>query len=205
MLRLLYAPLSPFARKVRVAAFETGIDVQLDLVQVDVWNPDQPLGPDAPLGQVPVLLGGPEALPGSTLICDYFDSVSTGVKLVPAEPAARWRVLADHALADGIMVAAVAHVVERIRRPADRQWPQWLLRQESKIVQALAGLEARDFSPDRPVDLGSVTLGCALAYLDRRLPHLGWRTAHPRLARWLAEFEQRTSMQMTRFPEEKAA
>ena len=123
MLRLLYLPLSPFARKVRVAAIETGLNSQISLVQTDIWNPDPQTEIDAPLGQVPVLLGGPDVLAGSALICDYFDSLTTGTKLVPADREARWRVLAGHALADGVMVAAVAHTVERIRRPRALQWP----------------------------------------------------------------------------------
>ena len=201
MLRLLYAPLSPFARKARVAAIETGMHIEL--VRVDVWGADAQVEGSAPLRQIPVLLGGPEPLPGSTLICEYFDSVSEGLKLIPRDPAARWRTMASHALADGIMTAAVAHTVERVRRPAAAQWPQWLARQESKIARALSDIEAREVG-DAP-DLATITLAVALAYLDRRLPMVAWRAAHPKLAAWLGRFEQRPSMQSTRFPEEKVA
>jgi len=200
MLRLLYAPLSPFARKARVAAIET--NTRIELILVDVWGADPQVEASAPLSQVPVLLGGPQPLPGSALICEYFDSLSEGIKLVPRDPEARWRILASHALADGIMTAAVAHTVERVRRPAWAQWPQWLSRQEGKIARALSELEAIDVG-DAP-DLASITLAVALAYLDRRLPMLNWRAAHPKLSVWLARFEQRPSMQMTGFPQEKA-
>jgi len=202
MLRLLYLPLSPFARKTRVAAIETGVHSRITLVHADIWNPDPQTEIDAPLGQVPVLLGGPDTLAGSTLICDYFDSLATDTKLIPTDPEARWRILAAHALADGVMVAAVAHTVERIRRPRELQWPQWLARQESKIVRALACLESSELCEDTPANLATITLGCALSYLDRRLPQLNWRASHPQLQRWLASFEQRPSMQMTRFPTE---
>jgi glutathione S-transferase len=203
MLRLLYAPLSPFARKVRVAAIETDVNSRITLVPVDVWSADPEVEAYAPLGQVPVLLGGPEPLPGSTLICEYLNSLNPGRKLVPASAEARWRVLASHALADGIMTAAVAHTIERVRRPAAAQWPQWLSRQESKIVRALSLLETKDLGV--APDLATITLGVALAYLNRRIPMLEWRATHPKLSAWLACFEQRPSMQMTRFPEEKAA
>jgi len=199
MFRLLYTPMSPFARKVRVAAIETGLDAQISLVEADVWDPKSQTGRDAPLGQVPVLLGGPEPLPGSALICDFLDSLNTGAKLVPTEPQARWKVLASLALADGVMTAAVAHTVERKRRPAEYLWPQWLERQEQKIARALTCLESRELNADKPADLFTVTLGCALAYLDFRLPEFDWRAANPRLRHWLADFEQRPSMQMTQF------
>ena len=201
MLRLFYAPLSPFARKARVAAIETG--VQVELVPVDVWGADAQVEQSAPLRQIPLLLGGPEPLPGSTLICEYFDSLSEGVRLIPREPAARWRTMAAHALANGIMTAAVAHTVERVRRPAGTQWQGWLVRQEDKIARALADLEVRE-AGDAP-DLATITLAVALAYLDRRLPIVDWRARHPKLKAWLARFEQRLSMQQTRFPEEKVA
>jgi glutathione S-transferase len=199
MFRLLYTPMSPFARKVRVATIETGFDAQITLVETDVWDPKSQTGRDVPLGQVPVLLGGPEPLPGSTLICDYLDSLNTRAKLVPTEPQARWKVLASHALADGVMTAAVAHTVERKRRPAGLQWPQWLVRQEQKIARALVCLESRELNVDRPADLFTITLGCALAYLDFRLPEFDWRAENPKLRRWLMNFEHRPSMQTTQF------
>ena len=204
MFRLLYTPMSPFARKVRVAAIETGLDAQISLVEADVWDPKSQTGRDAPLGQVPVLLGGPEPLPGSALICDFLDSLNTGAKLVPTEPQARWKVLASHALADGVMTAAVAHTVERKRRPAEYLWPQWLERQEQKIARALTCLESRELNADKPADLFTVTLGCALdGPTAPKVCGREWRASHPKLAAWAERIAARPSFTATKPPPPK--
>ncbi len=206
MLRLLYGPLSPFARKARVAAYETGLADQIRFVEIDVWssNPDPDVQSDAPLGQIPVLLGGPVPLPGSTLICEYLDSLSRGARLIPAASDEKWLVMGRHALADGMITAGVSHTVERHRRPKDVFWPQWLVRQKGKIERSLTKFEAMPHDDD-VVDLATITLSCALSYLDRRLPEMNWRDRHPALTRWHAVFEQRPSMQATRFPVEEKA
>ena len=63
--------------------------------------------------------------------------------------------------------------------------------QRMSLQQRLADLEA--------VDLGSITAGCALAYLDLRFPNtFDWRARAPGLAAWYADFAKRPSMQKTR-------
>lgn len=199
-MRLRYSPLSPFARKVLVAAHETGTFARLDLVPADVWSSGSDIAADNPLGKVPVLVAPEGPIIGSTLICQYLDELHDGPRLVPAGRGERWRVLSAHALADGIMDAAVAHVVERIRRPAGMVWAGWLERQESKIEGALGSLAGMPAETRAGLDLHTVTLGCALAYLDRRLPLLGWRDRHPGLAAWLDAFATRPAMDATRPP-----
>lgn len=197
---LRYSALSPFVRKVMVAAHETGTIGRITLVPTDVWARDTDVAEDNPLGKVPAL-GAPEGvIIGSTLICEYLDGLSGSPVLLPAETAARWSVLREHAVADGIMEAAVAHVVERIRRPEERRWEGWLDRQADKIRRGLDHLAALPDARRRPVDLFTVTLGCTLAYLDRRLPDIGWRRAHPDQAAWLDDFASRPSMMATRPP-----
>lgn len=197
-LRLRYTPMSPFARKVLVAAHETGTFSKLDLVIADVWtNPDGIID-DNPLIKVPTLRTPQGIIPNSTLICEYLDQLGGSPILIPEKPEERWPVLSAYAIADGVMEAAVAHVVERMRRPADYQWNGWLDRQISKIENGLDHLST--ICPDDPkrADLFTITLACTLEYLDTRIPEHDWRAAHPKLATWLKEFEQRPSMTATR-------
>lgn len=198
-LRLRSSALSPFVRKVLVAAHETGTIGRITLVATDVWARDTDVADDNPLGKVPALRAPEGVIIGSTLICDYLDRLAGAPVLLPAETAARWSVLREHAVADGIMEAAVAHVVERIRRPEERQWEGWLDRQADKIRRGLDHLVALP-ARRQSADLFTITLGCTLAYLDRRLPDLGWRSAHPDLAAWLDDFASRPSMMATRPP-----
>ena len=47
------------------------------------------------------------------------------------------------------------------------------------------------------MDIGTITIGSALGYLDFRFPELDWRTAHPALAAWFAGFSTHASMVAT--------
>ncbi|KAB0535414.1 glutathione S-transferase, partial [Pseudomonas palleroniana] len=43
-------------------------------------------------------------------------------------------------------------------------------------------------------DVASISVACALGYLDLRHPDLEWRKANPQLAAWFAEVSLRPSM-----------
>ena len=50
------------------------------------------------------------------------------------------------------------------------------------IEPIVPGLEAI------PYDIGHLTIGAALSYLEFRWPEAGWRDSHPALATWHAAF-----------------
>jgi glutathione S-transferase len=194
MLKLRYTPLSPFARKVRVFAAEALLADRLQLDPCDVWAPDCDIVRDNPLGKVPTLLTDDGVFVGSTLCCEYLDTLHDGRCLIPRDGPDRWRILQLHALADGVMEAAVADVTERLRRPAQFVYPGWLERQRGKIARTLALIGSQYGPPADTPDIATITLGCALGYLDLRLPDLHWRTLSPALAGWYAKFSARRSM-----------
>ena len=84
-MRLFYSTASPYARKVRVVAFETGFADAIEVVATDVWNEAGDLRHHNPLGKVPTLTidDGP-ALFDSRVICEYLDAHSTAAKVIPA-------------------------------------------------------------------------------------------------------------------------
>ena len=195
-MKLRYSNASPFVRKVLAFAHETGLIQYIELVPTDVWAADTDIARDNPLGKVPTLVTTDGNFIGSTLCCEYLDSRHAGPPLIPRETKARWRVLQRHALADGIIEAAVAHVVETLRRPAAMVHAGMLERQQEKIQRALDVIEGNLAAYDG-IDLSSVTLGCALGYLDFRLDALNWRADQPKLTRWYSRFEVRPSMVAT--------
>lgn len=197
-LKLRYSPASPFVRKVLVFAHEAGLAERIELVPTEVWAPDTDIFRDNPLGKVPVLVSEEGTFFGSALCCEYLDSLQGGRRLIPSAPAERWPVLRRHALADGILDAAVAHVVEELRRPPAFVHRAFLDRQRDKIHRALDTLESQVAAIGDGADLATITLGCALGYLDFRLPPLDWRRGRPALARWEAAFARRPSMIATR-------
>ncbi len=198
-MKLRYAPTSPFVRKVMVTAIECGLDAKIRKVPTNVWDPHSDITDDNPLGKVPALITDDgQTLCDSPTICAYLDAQHDGPKLVPAGGAARWRVLNLAALAQGIMDAAVLRLTEIRARPSELRWDGWIERQKGKITRALDVLE-REASEGglEELDLATITIGCALSYLDFRFGDEDWRQGRAALAAWHAAFATRPSMQAT--------
>lgn len=198
MMKLRYAKASPFVRKVLVFADEIGQADRIELTPTDVWSAETDIAKDNPLGKVPALVTRDGTFVGSFACCDYLERRNGGPKLIPDEAKAHWRVMQVHSLADGLMEASVAYIIESLRRPKEYVYPGYLDRQMAKAHGALDALEARRGDLEA-IDLGSITTACALGYLDFRFADkLDWRKRAPGLAAWYAEFAKRPSMQKTR-------
>ena len=196
MMKLRYAKTSPFVRKVIVFADEAGLADRIELRPADVWSPDTDIAKDNPLGKVPALVTTDGTFVGSFACCDYLDR-RNGKRMIPDEPKLRWRIMQMHGLADGPMEAAVAYVIESLRRPPEFVYKPYLERQTDKISRTLDAIQARR-SDIADVDLASITTGCMLGYLDFRLKGvLDWRGRVPGLAAWYADFAKRPSMLKT--------
>lgn len=190
-LQLWYAPTSPFARKVRVAAFELG--VALDLVEVDPWTDDR-LRALNPLAKVPTLvLPDGEVVWESGLIVERLDGMMGG-RLFPDPGPNRWKALALQGLADGASAAAGRLFAEQ-RKPPDQRSEMLSERFRQALNASLDRLESEDF-PDSPT-VGEITVACFLGYLDFRWPGQSWSDKRPRLAAWYREFATRPSMRST--------
>jgi len=196
MMTLLYAPTSPYVRKVMVVAHETGRIGEIEPVftLANPTNRNDTLNRENPLGKIPALLTDDGALFDSRVICEYLDARTKTQPLFPREGAARWRALARQALADGLLDAALLARYETVMRPQELQWSGWRQAQLGKIDRALDRMNA-----DLPEDLtiGAVGYGCALGYLDFRFPEIDWRSSRPALAGWFEEFAKRPSMRET--------
>lgn len=191
---------SPYSRKVRVAIEELGLGDQVELVVVDAFaNPPELLAANA-LCKIPTLVTDKgESLPDSGLILDWLAARKPGLTALP-RGARRWEVQRRTVLADGVIDAAVASVMER-RRPESIHYIPFLDRQREAIGRALNVLnaEAGHLALQSP-GLCEIATGVALAYLDFRLPYLEWRSGREALAAWFTVFAQRPSMQKTQPP-----
>lgn len=202
-MKLYYSPASPFARKVRMVALETGLDGDIEPHQVTVSpvNPNPELARENPLMKIPALVTADGiALFDSRVICEYLDSLNPGKKLFPSNGPARWQVLRQQALCDGVLDAAVLCRYEAQVRPEQFQWSAWRSGQLAKISGALAVLEREAALLEGELTVGSVTAACALGYLDFRLPEMKWRETAPALARWFAKVAARPSFKATAPP-----
>lgn len=183
---------SPYGRMVLIAMHEKNLADSVEIVSVDPWKDPPELLAANPIGKVPALLfDSGSVLAESTSICEYFEFARPSPSIVGAE---RWEVMGRVGLARGLIDAAFTIVLER-RRPTERQWQNWLARQSAAIrrtIMVVASPEADRF------DLGDISLACALAYLDFRLPETEWRKARPDLADWLDIANCRPSIASTR-------
>lgn len=199
-MKLLFSPTSPFARKVRITALETGLHGRIEMVPINTEDPNSGLAAHNPLRKIPVLETEFGPLYDSPVICEYLDTLHAGPKLFPAGGAARWQALRAQALADGLKDAALLLRYEQILRPADRQSDSWIERQRLKIAGALDRMEADGAEFDGVLTIGGISVACALGYLDFRFPDWDWRKTHPFLATWHHHFAARPSYTATQPP-----
>ena len=200
-MKLVYSRTSPYVRKVRVLLAEKNLDC--DLVEDNVWSPDTAIARYNPLGKVPSLvLDDGRCLYDSAVITEYLDGLSEPA-LIPHTGVERAHARRLEALADGICDAAVTIVLER-RRDASRQDASWMERHRTKVERGLAAivgeLGAADWLGGARPTLADIAAGCALFYVEFRLPEYGCRAQHPHFARWAARLEERASFAATRPP-----
>ncbi len=201
-MKIFHAPASPFVRKCLVAADELGLRERIELVPAAAHpvNRDQSVVAHNPLGKIPTLITDEGmALHDSRVICEYLNAQGRG-NLVPRDGPARWNVLVEQSLADGLMDAAVLARYETALRPEPLRWNDWLDGQLAKVGSALDALDARAAAFGDRVDLGTIAFACALGYLDFRFASLGWRNTRPNASAWFERFGARKSMVATRPP-----
>lgn len=185
------SPPSPFGRKVKIAASHLGLRDRLTVVIADTIDPTDSLRTQNPLGKIPVLiLDDGSTLFDSPVLLEWLDIQAGGGLILPREPEARFAALRLEALADGVMDAALLIVLETRFRAENERSSRWLEHQSGKIDRALAHLEENVPALDAPVDVGTISLACALGYLDLRFAG-GWRATAPKLVAWLDAFAAR--------------
>lgn len=196
-MKLFYTPTSPFVRKVRIAAIEKGLDEKIELVLSPPRENSPALHSANPLGKIPALeLENDQSIFDSSVICEYLDSLSEQGHLFPSDTAERLRARQMEALANGIMEALVARFLE-LARPENERSPGWIERWESAISRSLSALEDQIDALPETIDIGHVSLGAALGYMNLRYPECQWQAQCPKTAAWFEAFSKRPSMQET--------
>ena len=197
-MKLIGAVTSPYVRKVRIVMAEKKLEYQFILE--DVWAADSTITQSNPLGKVPCLvMEGGEALFDSRVIVEYLDTLSPVGKLIPASGRERTEVKTWEALADGLLDAAIAARLEAhwVGRSDGERSQAWIDRQLGKVHDSLEamgqGLGDKAFCSGSHLSLADIAVGCALGYLDFRLPNINWRHNHPNLDRLHDKLMQRPS------------
>ena len=190
---------SPYVRKVRVILAEKNLPYEF--VLENVWDAASKITQFNPLGKVPALVtDADDTLFDSPVIAEYLDTLAAP-RLIPATGIERARVRSYEALGDGIADAGITMFLERKRAP-ERQDTAWIARQTSKVEAGIAAvaktLGEKPFLHGAELTLGDVACGCALFWLEFRLPEFDWRARHPHLKAWAERLDARASFSSTR-------
>lgn len=190
---------SPFGRKVRIAAYETGLADEVDWQIITPAERTEIIPAINPLGKIPVaILEAGDILFDSPVICAYVDSLNHDhPKLIPDAADQRWAVITLEALGDGLGEAVVAASAED-SKPDDKRTQAIVDRQMGKVNSALGALNkmAGDFN-DPPM-MGEIAVACALGFMEFRNVVPGWRETYPVLSGWYAEILKRQSFIRTK-------
>lgn len=194
-MKLYHSPTSPYVRKVMACAIIRGLDGRVEKHGSNPHASPADLVADNPLSKVPCLVTDDGlSLFGSQLICEYLDSLGEELPLFPAHGAPRWRALKLQSLGDGILDAAVPCRGEQ-GKPQEAARDAQIARYKAAMSRAVDTLEADP--PHKHVDIGSITVACALGYLDFRFGSDPWRDGHPKLAAWYEAFSKNKGLAET--------
>jgi glutathione S-transferase len=200
MMKLMHGKLSPFVRKVMVAASEKNLGSRIEIVPTAVGQGkiNRDLLKLNPIGKIPTLVTETgEAIYDSLVIIEYFDQIAPLPRLIPADGTERLRALRLNAIADGLLIAGVLAKSEAAR-PAERQWPEVIEAQWAKVQACLAALDGALKPAETRLTIAEIAAGCALGWLEFRAPEEAWRVRHPGLAAWYDAFAARPSMTASR-------
>ena len=190
-LKLFYSDRSPYVRKVMVTLHEINLLENVEIVGVRT-NPlgvVEDLVDVSPLGKIPTLvLPDGTTIFDSRVICSYLNSIGKS-DLYLAQENLKWSIKTAEANFDGILDAALLMVYEHRYRQDIYQSAEWLENLWKKIERTL------DFYNNSSskilsgsLNMGQISLGCALGYLDYRHNNRNWRAKNQNLRDWFAEF-----------------
>lgn len=199
-MKLRWAPGSPFVRKVMVTAIETGLDSRIERMPTDHHDPDSDIADHNPLGKIPALiLDDGSILIDSPVICAYLDSLHEGNKIIPVEPALRWRALSLEGIGDGMTEAAIAVQRERAR-PEGKRWAEFSDKQWDKFESAMDWIEgSAEEVLGGKLNIGQIAVACGIGWIQFRMGDIlgKWREDWPNTGKWFDEFSARPSMRDT--------
>lgn len=201
-MKLISAPPSPWARKVRIVLIEKG--VAFDLVDDMPWFEGTTVPQFNPLEKLPVLIiDEGRSVYESRLIVEWLERRFPEPSMIPASDDSYLRVKTCEVIADGTLDAILLYQREKRREHPD---PDWRGRQFRKIVRGTAEaerlLEGRRYAVDDRFSLADAAFISLTGVLDfcrdqETLDEFDWRVVHPALAAWSDALADRPSVAAT--------
>ena len=189
-------PVSPFVRKVHLAAAEKGLEVEIALF--DPRNPPAEFLAASPFRKIPALQDGDFTLADSTAIVTYLEALQPAPPLLPADPRARGKAIWLEEFADTILTPAAGKIVfNRFVGPKLMGVPgdeEAALQGEKDIVPILEWLDsavpAEGWLGGEAFSVGDI----AVASVLRTIGYVGMEpdaARHPATAGWYARVKAR--------------
>ena len=198
-MRLLYAPASPFARIVRIALIETGLDGRVTKQAVTLYTPESEVIPLNPVARVPTLeLDDGTVLTECGLILSWVDAQHDGRPLLPRDGSDGWRTLSEMGTAWGLLDGIVAWA-RALRPPENERAPkviEWETLRVNRIADRL-DTEVAQGAFGGPFNAAQIVLGAALGWVEPRHPVWNWRERRAALSAWADTIHARPSFQAT--------
>jgi glutathione S-transferase len=203
-MRLFYSAGSPFARIVRIALLETGLDekvIKQEISRERLYSPESDVLAHNPVGRVPTLvLDDGTILTEASLILRSIDAMSPSRKLLPFDGSDEWRILSETGQAWGLLEGVVSWV-RALRLP--NASASSVVSGESLRVNRIADALEAAISISRfggPINAAHIVLGSAVGLADVRLRPWTWRVNRPRLSAWYDHIAERPSFRSTEPP-----
>lgn len=188
-LKLVSTPLCPYAQRAAIALAEKG--EPFERVVLEAGEKPEWFRRASPLGKVPVLLVGEDAIFESAVILEYLEDTVTP-RLHPADPLRR----ADHRAWIEVGSAVISEVAGLYRAPdaAGFEARRATLRERFERVEAR--LVAAPWFDGDAFSLVDAVFGPVFRYFDlfEEAGHLGILEGLPKLARWRAALAERPSV-----------
>jgi len=201
-MRLLYSAGSPYARIVRIALLETGLDARVakqEVTRARLYSPQSDVLAFNPTGRVPTLkLDDGTILTESKLVLDYIDSVNPGPKLLPRDGSDGWRILSEMGQAFGLLDGIITWI--RAPKPPESQLAAEIIAREvARVNRTADALEAAvaNGAYAGPINAAQIVLGVALGLVEPRLPVWRWREPRSGLSAWYDAIAARPTFQST--------
>ena len=195
-MQLFYSTTSPAARKVMMLLRITKQLASIELVKTNFESEE--LRKLNPLGKIPALVDADLTLCDSTLICEYLDElyvVAGNDSLYCGKEDYYYDVLAAHALANGLIEAAVNTVMETRRETEQSDY--WLSRWKMALETGVKHTNMDMIGSAKKPNIATIAMVSALGYLDFRLDHFQWRNWNPALAEWYGTLENKAWVKET--------
>ena len=198
-MKLFYAEGSPYARIVRIALLELGMDDTVEKEIVTLRDPASALLRYNPIGRVPTLqLDDGTILTESLLIFFYLDTQHGGQPLLPRDGSDGWVTLSRMGTAMGL-IDGIAVWNRALRLPEHERSPGVLALERTRATRTLDALEkaVAGGAYTGRLDAARIALGSTLGWTERRHRKFNWREGHPVLSAWYDDIAQTPSFTMT--------